>query len=78
MPRGKMSVGELKAAIKDIPDDWPVLVPFADHQYRHIGSASPITALRNHNVVGGWIEDHGEDVTPEAENGKRYDALFLI
>lgn len=70
-----MTVGQLKKLLAELPDNTPVLVPAPDHSYRDRVSAGAITALY---AVEGWSEDHGEDVTPEAEYGKRYTVFVVL
>jgi hypothetical protein len=67
------TVAKLKAAIADLPDDTPVLMPAEDHSYR-LASFWPTTALQKGR---SWTEDYGEETTPEAEWGKRVD-VFVV
>jgi hypothetical protein len=73
-----MNVKELKALIADLPDDTPVLVATRDHEYCS-------DTIQVGTVLNGtdryksafWVEDFGEDQTPEAQWGKRYQALLI-
>jgi len=68
-----MNVGQLKQLIQDLDDSTVVLVPFEDHGYRecHIRVGTALKDGRN------WTEDHGEDLTPEADHGKRTTVLLI-
>jgi hypothetical protein len=73
-----MTVKELKALITDLPDDTPVLVAGSDHEY---GDDTIRVGTVMKTVYGPsrtcWAEDYGEDLTPEAQWGKRTQALLI-
>jgi len=68
------TVGELKALLSDVPDDVPILVNGSDHSYREVSARVGSALLER---ARHWTEDHGEDVTPEAECGRRFMVLIV-
>lgn len=74
MARATRTVGQLRAIIRDLPDNTPVLCAFADHRYRQV-EINPGTALYGKDY--GWVEDHGEELTPEESEGKRVEVLII-
>jgi len=73
-----MTIGQFRLLTKDADDDTPLLIPGSDHSYRD-AEATKTTALREKYGYNsyGWTEDYGEDMTPEAEYGKRTDVIVL-
>lgn len=69
-----LRVRELKSLLEGVPEDALVVTPSFDHSYRDV-EAGEATALASH--VGSYTEDHGEDITPEAEYGKRI-KVFVV
>lgn len=69
-----MTIKRLKTLIDKMPDNARVLVPGPDHSYRE-AEASEETAM--YEGRGAWAEDFGEEMTPEAECGKRLAALIV-
>jgi len=69
-----MKIKQLKKLIDGLSDDTEILTSGRDHSYRepHI---EVISALEERG--GTWTEDYGEEVTPEAEYGKRKIVLFV-
>ena len=71
------TVKQLKELIANLPDDAQVLVPGEDHSYR-AASVEATTALREgRGRHSGWTEDHGEELTPEADYGKRMQVVVV-
>lgn len=71
------TVKQLKELIANLPDDAQVLVPGEDHSYRAT-RVEATTALREGSGrYGGWTEDHGEELTPEADYGKRMQVVVV-
>lgn len=70
-----MTVGQLRQQLASIPDAAVIVTPTSDHEYRpaHVDST---TALYD-ATARCWTEDHGEDVTPEADYGKRVPVLVV-
>jgi len=62
------------AEVSKMPDNALIVVPSSDHSYReaHIEES---TALFDGK---GFTEDYGEDVTPEAEYGKRIPVIVVM
>ena len=75
MRRPMITVGDLKKLLADVPDGAVLLCPASDHEYQP-ASVDVTTALHDaeHHC---WTEDHGEDVTSEAEYGKRKPAVVF-
>lgn len=69
-----MNAKALKKLLKDVPDNTIILVPGSDHSYRRVMLFYG-TALQEDR--GTYTEDYGESVTPEAECGKRIQALIV-
>lgn len=70
-----LTAGELMELLKDCNPKMPVLVPMGDHQYRRVNGLIG-TALHDRES-GDWTEDHGEQVTPEADYGKRVPVVLI-
>lgn len=70
-----MNVGELKKKLEKVPDNVILVVPGNDHSYREC-EVILTTGLYN-NMYGEWIEDFGEEYTPEYEYGTRYQILLI-
>lgn len=68
-----MTVGNLKALLKDIPDPVPILIVAPDHSLCWADVVVG-TALGRR---GEFTQDHGEDCTPESEYGPRFQALII-
>lgn len=68
------TVRQLKELIEGLSDDAPVIIPGGDHSYRP-AHAIKDTAL--FDPKAGWTEDHGEEMTPEAEFGSRLTVLIV-
>lgn len=64
---------QLLDILEGAPDDAVLVVPGGDHSYREAG-IELTTGLRDRR---GWTEDHGEEVTPEAEYGKRLPIILV-
>lgn len=75
-----MNIRQLKQLLataeeRGLPDTTKIVEPGSDHDFRvvdlHIASAL-------YDVYDNtWTEDHGEDVTPEADYGKRVKVLLV-
>lgn len=74
MPR-VTRVRDLRKAIEGLPDDAIVVTPAFDHSYSE-ASVSAGTALYDKKTCV-FSEDHGEEMTPEAEYGKRIPVLIV-
>ncbi len=72
---GHSTLGALREATKHLPDTAIVLVPSRDHEYRPV-AAEVATALFDQDSFT-FTEDHGEDLTPEAEYGKRIEVVII-
>lgn len=68
-----MKAKQLKKLLELIPDDAPILVSDDDHGYRK-ADADPTTALFDGYQ---YAEDHGEELTPEADYGKRIPVVVI-
>ena len=75
MRRNMMTVGDLKKLLADVPDGAALLCPASDHEYQ-TASVDVTTALHDAEHCC-WSEDHGEDVTPEADYGKRLPVVVV-
>lgn len=64
----------LRDLVAKAPDDALLVVPGSDHSYR-LASIELTTALQERPRQ--FTEDHGEDITPEAEYGKRVPILLV-
>ena len=69
-----LTVKILRDIISELPDDTLVLTPGGDHSYCP-AHALPATALKSSR--NQWTEDHGEEITPEKEYGKRVKVLVI-
>jgi len=69
-----LTVKALRALLADAPDDAIVMVPAHDHAYR-LADAEVTTALQENRY--SWTEDHGEEMTPEAEYGRRIPIVLV-
>lgn len=69
-----MNVGELKKLIDGVGDDVLILMSGSDHSLREAG-ATYSTVLQEGRRK--FMEDYGEEMTPEAEYGKRIHALLI-
>lgn len=69
-----MKAGQLKQLLADVPDETPIIGHPYDHTYREVRLT---VAEALYEGRGRWCVDHGEDVTPEAEYGKRMTAIFV-
>ncbi len=70
-----MNIKKLKEEIADLSDDALIIAPSGDHSFRVV-QACAATALYDAKLRC-WSEDHGEEITPEAEYGKRIDVLII-
>lgn len=64
MKHVRMTVGQLKKLLADVPDDTPVLGPSSDHSYR------PVVARIDSGMLDkkwGWSEDFRDLNPPEME-----------
>lgn len=68
-----MTVRELLEVLRLAPPDAVLLIPGGDHGYT-MASASVTTALKSKRE---WTEDHGEELTPEKEYGKRVAVVVI-
>lgn len=68
-----MKASELKIKADAAPDAV-VLAPGHDHSYRDV-EVELTTAL--YHPQHGWTEDHGEELTPEAEWGRRRQVMVI-
>lgn len=68
-----LTVGELKSTLSDLPDDMRVVLEAPDHEYADC-RAIRVTALLKGRVLN---MDYGEELTPEAEYGKRINVLVM-
>jgi len=70
-----LTVAHLRKLIEHLPDDTRVLRPASDHSYKPaegmVGTAL-LESEGNH-----WTEDYGEEMTPEADYGKRHKVLIV-
>jgi len=69
-----MNIGKLKELIEGKPDSIEILIPWSDHNYAS-ACCRITTALKQQS--GLWVEDHGEEITSEAEYGKRETVLVV-
>lgn len=69
-----MNVGELKKTLENVPDDVPVLTSGRDHSYREVSALVGSALLED---GGTWTEDYGEEMTPEADFGRRLQAVII-
>ena len=69
-----LKVKALRALLADAPDDAVVMVPAHDHAYR-LADVEVTTALQENRY--SWTEDHGEEMTPEAEYGRRIPIILV-
>ena len=60
--------------LENVPDESVVLVPNFDHGY-NVAGVQQTTVL--HGGRATYTEDHGEALTPEAEYGKRVNAVVV-
>lgn len=70
-----MNLGQFRELTKNLPDNTFVFLEGTDHDYRvaHASIGSVLANFKEHV----YTEDFGEDKTPEAEFGKRIEALIL-
>lgn len=61
--------------LESAPEDALVVIPACDHSYRE-ARCQLATGLIDDDT-GQWTEDHGEEVTPEAEYGTRLPILLV-
>lgn len=71
---------DLKEKLNELPDNAIVLLPAHDcsviGSYRNVTEVSLVTALLDVEH-GGWLEDYGEDATPEAQFGRRKKVVVI-
>lgn len=72
----QMTVKLLRDIISESPEDAVVLISDHHHGYR-FGHVEVSTALEENTNYGQYLEDHGEQYTPEAEFGKRVSAVII-
>ncbi len=70
-----MTVHELLKKLEGVDPAAMVLVPAPDHSYRNCEIRIE-TALFD-KASRTWSEDSGEELTPEAEFGKRYPVVVM-
>lgn len=70
-----MTAKELKKLLESVPDDTLIVSPGHDHNYREV-RAWLDTALYDEDC-DILSEDHGEEITPEAECGTRINVLVV-
>ena len=68
-----MNVGKLRKIIENAPDDMVILIPGGDHNY-YEAVVEISTALK---AKREWVEDFGEESTPEKDWGTRTPALIV-
>lgn len=77
-----MNVGQLRELIQKLPDDSPVLIASADHEYVELNGAIAITALRGHRSPGArlvWTEDvFTGPLGEKTEYGVRVPAVCIV
>ena len=69
----RITKSRLLDILRDAPDGAVLVVPGHDHSYQEAG-VEVTTGLRGRH---GWSEGHGEDLTPEAEYGKRLPVILV-
>ena len=72
-----LTVGKLKQMIANLSDDVIVLTPSTDHSYDQASLLLTTALLENKNNHFNYIEDYGENYTPEKAYGKRVQALVI-
>lgn len=70
-----MTVKNLKALLENMDESAVLVVPTGDHSYNHAHATKTTALYDGRNRI--WSEDHGEDVTPEADYGKRLPVLVI-
>jgi hypothetical protein len=70
-----LNVGKLKKLIEGLADDVLVVGPAPDHEYRQVDGEATTALIDEESRC--MTEDHGEDVTPEADYGKRITVLVI-
>ncbi len=73
------TVGELRQLFEGVPDNTPLVGGLSDHTWRPV-EAKVTTALCQPGKVGWnrrWVEDYGEELTPEATYGPRVQVLAV-
>lgn len=73
--RNTTNVKDLRRIIEGLPDDTVLVVPASDHSFHEVG-VCPGTALFDRKSLM-WTQDCGEELTPEAEYGKRVNVLII-
>jgi hypothetical protein len=68
------NAGSLRKLLNNVPDETPIVVPSADHGYL---PSTCIVTTALHEERNKWTEDHGEQVTPEAQYGKRVKVIVI-
>ena len=79
-----MIVSELKALLENCPDGSPIVIAGEDHSYVEV-EVVLTTALLEEGTFEGMrkgyrvhiTEDHGEQMTPEAEYGERFNVVLV-
>ena len=69
-----MKAKDILAMLTNADPEAVLLLSVSDHGYREV-SITITTALKERR--GTWCEDHGEEMTPEAQYGKRVAALVV-
>jgi hypothetical protein len=75
MPRRIVTVGSLKALLKDVPDSTPILTGAPDHSYRN--AEAVITTAVYYPQEQHWAEDFGDEHNDSDSPWKRYTALVV-
>lgn len=70
-----MNLGQFRQLTANLPDTTFVFVSAGDHDLR-VGTAEVGTALANFKEHA-YTQDFGEDKTPEADFGKRIQAVII-
>lgn len=70
-----MKVKEFKELLAGMPDDYHIVIPTQDHEYRHVNEIYKTTALFDGRVIN---EDCGEEHTPQSEYGSRETVIVIV
>ena len=70
----EITVEELRTLIADAPGETIVVTFGEDHSYRRVDNWCFTTGLFSESEI---TEDYGEEMTPEADYGKRTPVLLL-
>lgn len=69
------TAGQLKELLAGVTDDTPILKPSSDHGF--VPVSGTVESVLHDEKMDYWTEDHGEELTPERQYGKRTRAIVL-